>query len=98
MSSRCFIIEEAQHRRIQPSSPEQLAAILDSRDDPGLTQRQLEVLQSLALGKRYKEIAKELSVSLNTIKTHTENLYERLGAHNRTQAIRSARERGILNA
>ena len=97
VSSRCFIIDEAQHRRIQPSSSEQLVAGLDPRENPGLTQRQLEVLQSLALGKRYKEIAEELSVSLNTIKSHAENLYERLGAHNRTQAIRSARERGILN-
>ena len=97
VSSRCFIIDEAQHRRIQPSSPQQLAAGLVPGNNPGLTQRQLQVLQSLALGKRHKEIAKELSVSLNTIKTHTENLYEALGAHNRTQAIRSARERGILN-
>ncbi len=96
VSSSCFIIDEAQHRRIQPSSPEQLVAGLDS--GPGPTKRQLEVLQSLALGKGYKEIAQELSVSLNTIKTHAENLYERLDAHNRTQAIRSARERGILNA
>ena len=98
VSSHCFIVDEAQHRRIQRSSPEQLVAGLDSGENPGLTQRQLEVLQSLALGKRYKDIAKELSVSLNTIKTHTEDLYGRLGAHNRTQAIRSARDRGILSA
>ena len=83
---------------LQLSSPEQLAAGLVRGEDPGLTQRQLQVLRSLASGKRYKEIAEELSVSLNTIKSHAENVYERLGARNRTEAIRSARERGILNA
>ena len=97
VSSRCFIIDEAQHRRIQPSSPEQLVAGLVPGENPGPTQRQLQVLQLLALGKRYKEIAEELSVSLNTIKSHTENLYEVLGARNRTEAIRAARERRILN-
>ena len=69
-----------------------------SGENPELTRRQLQVLQSLALGKRYKEIAEELSVSYNTIKSHAENVYERLGAHNRTEAIISARERGILSA
>ena len=82
---------------VQPVSPEQLVAGLGSEKSAGLTPRELEVLELLASGKQYKEVADELSVSLNTVKSHTENLHERLGANNRTQAIRSARERGILN-
>ena len=83
---------------LQPLIARRLIERLDPGADSRLTQRELEVLQLLALGKRYRDIAEELSVSVNTIKSHTESLYESLGAHNRTQAIRSARERGILNA
>lgn len=58
----------------------------------GLTRRELEMLGFLAQGKSNKEIARDLGLSSNTIKTHLTNLYEKLGVKNRTQAVMSAAE------
>jgi len=56
----------------------------------GLTKRELEILGSLSGGKSNKEIARDLGVSPNTVKTHLANLYEKLGVKNRTQAVTKA--------
>ena len=58
-------------------------------DNPltGLTNRELEVLSSLAAGRTNKEIARELGVSANTVKYHVRNLYQKLRVKNRGQAI-----------
>ena len=58
-------------------------------DNPltGLTNRELEVLSSLAAGRTNKEIARELGVSANTVKDHVRNLYQKLRVKNRGQAI-----------
>jgi len=58
----------------------------------GLTRRELEMLGFLAQGKSNKEIARDLGLSPNTIKTHLANLYEKLGVKNRTQAVMNAAE------
>ena len=62
----------------------------------GLSARELEVLQQIAAGHANKEIARVLDVSPNTVKTHVANLYAKLGAKRRTDALRRARELGIL--
>jgi DNA-binding CsgD family transcriptional regulator len=62
----------------------------------GLSERELEVLHELAAGRSNKEIAAQLHVSPNTIKTHVARLFEKLGAKRRTEAIRRARELGIV--
>jgi DNA-binding CsgD family transcriptional regulator len=62
----------------------------------GLSERELEVLHELAAGKSNKEIAVRLHVSPNTIKTHVARVFEKLGANRRTDAIRRARELGIV--
>jgi DNA-binding CsgD family transcriptional regulator len=62
----------------------------------GISPRELEVLQELAAGRSNKEIARELDVSPNTVKTHVARLFEKLGARRRTDAIQRARELGIL--
>jgi DNA-binding CsgD family transcriptional regulator len=62
----------------------------------GLSERELEVLHELAAGRSNKEIAAHLHVSPNTIKTHVARLFEKLGAKRRTEAIRRARELGIV--
>ncbi len=52
-----------------------------------LTRRELEVLSNLASGRTNKQIARDLEVSLNTVKFHVRNLFQKLGVNSRSQAI-----------
>ena len=52
-----------------------------------LTRRELEVLADLASGRTNKQIARDLGVSLNTVKFHVRNLFQKLGVNSRSQAI-----------
>jgi LuxR family maltose regulon positive regulatory protein len=63
-----------------------------------LSEREIEVLQLVAEGMTNPEIAAKLILSLYTIKTHTRNIYGKLGVNNRTQAVAKARALGILSA
>ena len=57
-----------------------------------LSERELQVLRLLATGLNGPEIARELVVSLNTVRTHTKNIYSKLGVNNRRAAVRRAEE------
>jgi LuxR family maltose regulon positive regulatory protein len=61
-----------------------------------LSERELEVLQLIAEGLTNQEIASKLFLSLNTVKVHTRNIYSKLGAHHRAEAVARARALGIL--
>jgi DNA-binding NarL/FixJ family response regulator len=61
-----------------------------------LSRRELDVLELMATGLSNQEIAGRLFVSLNTIKTHTQNLFEKLDVNRRTQAIDKARKLNII--
>ncbi len=61
-----------------------------------LSERELEVLQLVAEGLTNQEIASRLFLSLNTVKTHTRNIYGKLDVHSRTQAVARARALGVL--
>ncbi len=60
-----------------------------------LSDRELEVLRLLVAGQSYDEIAQALVISLNTAKTHIKNVYGKLGASNRKEAIAKAKELGL---
>ncbi len=62
----------------------------------GISKREHEVLELLAAGHSNQEIADKLFLSLNTVKTHTSNLFSKLGVNRRTQAIRKAKELRLL--
>jgi DNA-binding CsgD family transcriptional regulator len=62
----------------------------------GISPRELAVLHEIVAGRSNKEIAAQLNVSPNTVKTHVARLFEKLGARRRTDAIRKARELGIV--
>ncbi len=61
-----------------------------------LTNRELDVLERMALRKSNKEIATELYLSPQTVKTHAQNMYRKLGASNRREAVEIARRSGLL--
>jgi len=61
-----------------------------------LSEREREVLGLVAAGKSNAEIASSLFVSLSTVKTHINNLYRKLGASSRTQAVALARELDLI--
>ncbi|HEX8402176.1 MAG TPA: LuxR C-terminal-related transcriptional regulator [Allosphingosinicella sp.] len=54
------------------------------------------MLHEIAAGRSNKEIAIELKVSPNTVKTHVARLFEKLGARRRTEAINKARALGLV--
>ena len=58
-----------------------------------LTQREREILDLLALGYLYKEIADKLSISKDTVKKHIHNIYEKLHVQTRTEALNKAFQR-----
>ena len=62
----------------------------------GISPRELEVLREIAAGHSNKEIALLLHVSPNTVKTHVARLLEKLEARRRTDALRKARELGLV--
>ena len=62
----------------------------------GISPRELEVLHEIAAGHSNKEIAARLHVSPNTVKTHVARLFGKLGARRRTDALRRARELGLV--
>jgi ATP/maltotriose-dependent transcriptional regulator MalT len=64
-------------------------------EDP-LSERELEVLTLLATGKTNSEVAGDLFVSVGTVKSHTGNIYRKLGAKNRAEALARARELGLI--
>lgn len=62
----------------------------------GIRKRELEVLELMAQGFSNQEIADKLFVSLNTVKTHSANLFIKLDAKRRTQAVQKAKELGLI--
>lgn len=61
-----------------------------------LSGRELDALRGLAEGKVYKEIAGEMSLSASTVRTHLHNVYRKIGAVDRAQAVLIARDRGWI--
>ena len=61
-----------------------------------LTGQEVRVLERLAAGQSNKEIARTLGLSPNTVKTHVANLFAKLGASRRTQAIGKARDLSLI--
>lgn len=68
----------------------------NERQRLGISKREHEVLELMAQGLSNQEIADKLFVSLNTIKTHTSNLFLKLEASRRTEAVRKAKELGLI--
>jgi DNA-binding NarL/FixJ family response regulator len=66
--------------------------------DTGLTGREKEVLECLVAGKVNKEIASDLFISPETVKSHIKNIFKKLNVTNRLEAVRMASELNLLNS
>ena len=75
-------IEEVQH--------------VDRRPEGPLSRREIEILQKVAYGATTKEVARDLTISPHTVKTHLERIFEKLGANDRAQAVAIAIRRGLV--
>jgi DNA-binding NarL/FixJ family response regulator len=80
-------------KRIPPEIAAELAAHLGEEE---LTAREIGVLRLIAAGNANKEIAAQLCISDETVKSHITNILEKLGAHDRTHAVTIALKRGII--
>ena len=77
-------IEEAQY--VHQQSP-----------DVPLSRRESEILQRVAYGATTKEVAHDLGISVHTVKTHLERIFEKLGANDRAQAVAIALRKGLVD-
>jgi LuxR family maltose regulon positive regulatory protein len=98
------LLKELRKQRDAPSYVSQLLAAMATRTtrvssqqlvDP-LSDRELDVLRLLGGDLGGPDIARQLSVSLNTVRTHTKNIYAKLGVTSRRQAVRKARELNLI--
>lgn len=80
--------------RIPAEVAERLAERMNS---PSLTDRELDVLRQIVSGKSNKEIGRELTISEATVKTHVNSILGKLGVADRTQAVTTALQRGIVH-
>lgn len=89
-------IRTAREGRVTPDNAvaQQLAKRVFFQD---LSDREIEVLRQLALGARNKEISVKLSIAEGTVKNHVNNILEKLGVTDRTQAVTVAAQRGIID-
>lgn len=62
----------------------------------GLTTRECEILERLATGRSIKELARDLDLSPNTVKTHVAQVYSKLGVSKRVNALEKARELSLI--
>jgi DNA-binding NarL/FixJ family response regulator len=76
---------------------EELSSAKDGgRPAQGLTERELEILQLLAFGYTNRDIGSRLFISPDTVKTHLEHIYQKLGASDRTAAVAEAMRRRLI--
>jgi DNA-binding NarL/FixJ family response regulator len=83
----------AGQKRIPPEVAAQLA---DHAAEDDLTSRELDVLRLIATGNANKEIACQLSIAEETVKSHVTNILAKLGANDRTHAVTIGLKRGII--
>ena len=103
------LLKEAARRNIAADYVIQLLNLIDKDTQPDapnlspssllvdpLSDRELEVLHLMAQDLSYKEMANQIMVSLNTVRTHVKNIYSKLMVHKRSQAVAKARELNLL--
>jgi putative nucleotidyltransferase with HDIG domain len=95
--SRMINLQPAQLRTVMYDLPLPSSGNRPRQVDPcPMSSREVDVLRRLAKGMVYKQIASELGLSTSTVRTHLHNVYGKLGAMDRAQAVLIATERGWI--
>jgi DNA-binding NarL/FixJ family response regulator len=81
---------------VSPAIAERVEAIQNLIGEDGITARELEVLRLTALGHTAPEIARELHLAVRTVETHRANIHRKLGMRTRSELVRYALARGLL--
>jgi len=92
-------IEEINERGGAPMSPQIARMVVGSfqrNPNSPLSPRETEILASLASGKTYKDTAEELNIGMETVKSHVKNIYGKLHASCKTEAIKIAKEHSLI--
>ena len=76
--------------------PEVAAELAEHATEDDLTSREIDVLRLIATGNANKEIAAQLSITEDTVKSHVTNILAKLGANDRTHAVTIGLKRGII--
>jgi ATP/maltotriose-dependent transcriptional regulator MalT len=92
-----FSSQRMAHKPLRPGPGEPRGHIREQPLIEPLSERELDVLQLIARGDSNLEIAEGLVISLDTVKRHVTHIFEKLGVHNRVQAVAQARSLGLLS-
>jgi len=87
-----------------PMSPEIARAVITvfrkpkrrAADDSGLTSREVDLLKLLADGHGYDSAARQMTVSINTVRNYIRSVYDKLQVHSKSEAVSKAIKRGLL--
>ena len=90
------IKEKVVIREVPIAVPERFTLNQSRLQELGITPRELEILELIARGLSNREIAQQLFVSENTVKTHSSRLFDKLSARRRTQAVQLGKEFGLI--
>ena len=88
-------LEEDERRKTEPSPSSLVSRPLSSLVEP-LSERESEVLRLLTTRLSAPDIAQELFVSVNTVRSHIKSIYGKLNVHSRHEAIARAKELNLL--
>lgn len=84
-----------------PISPDMVGALLGSRPSPlggNLTPRESEVMQLIGAGCSNQQTARELGISVHTVRNHVQHILDKLGAHSQLEAVAIASRLGLLRS
>jgi DNA-binding NarL/FixJ family response regulator len=81
---------------LDPNVTEGIFGRIGGKDSDALTDRELNCLQLLADGRSTKEIAAEMHLAEETVKTHLKSIYKKLAVRDRTEAVAEAFRRGLV--
>src|SRR5712671_3539219 len=86
----------AVHAGSRAMSPEVAAQVAEHTGEGGLTIKEIDVLRLIAAGNANKEIAAQLSITEETVKSRVKNILDKLGANDRTHAVTIGVKRGFI--